>query len=261
MKKFTVAVIQMDVKTGDIDFNLRRTQNSIEKSCKSKSQLIILPEMFATGFDYPYIKKISKDVFNELVSFLINSSFKYGCYIVGGSIPELVNNKLYNTSFVSSPDRKIIGYQRKIHPFTGTEESKYFAGGEKLNVINCPLAKLGIIICYDIRFPEAARTLALKGAEILICPAQFPYPREHHWEILLKSRAIENQTYVIGANRIGGRKTRFFGKSMVVTPYGEVVKELNSEEGILIAKIDLEKIEKVRKSMPALMERKPEAYK
>lgn len=261
MKKFIAATIQMDIKMGDIDANLRTAQNLIKKASKYKPQLIVLPEMFATDFYYPYVKEISKDVFNELMSFFINTSYNYGCYIVGGTIPELVNGRLYNTSFVSSPDRNIIGYQRKIHPFTLTEEDKYFTGGDTLNVINCPLAKLGIIICYDIRFPEVARSLTLKGAEVLICPAQFPAPRQHHWEILLKSRAIENQVYMIGANRIGGRKIKYFGKSLVVDPFGEVVEEIGSSEDVLIANIDLEKIEAVRKHMPVLTERKPEAYK
>jgi len=261
MKKIVIASIQMDIKTGNMDLNLRTAQGFIEKALKHKPQIVTLPEMFATGFDYPYIKDIAKDSFNELISFLINSSYRYGCYIVGGSIPEMSDGKLYNTSFVSSPDRKIIGYQRKIHPFTVTEEDKYFTGGDKLNVIPCPLAKLGIVICYDIRFPETARTLTLKGAEIIICPAHFPTPREHHWEILLKSRAIENQVFVIGNNRVGGKKTRYFGKSLIVDPYGEIVGEMDDKEGVLVEKIDIERIEQVRSSMPVLLERKPEAYK
>ncbi|MFC1767859.1 carbon-nitrogen family hydrolase [Candidatus Margulisiibacteriota bacterium] len=260
MKEFTIAAIQMDVKLGDIEFNLRTAQTLIDKAAKAKPQLITLPEMFATGFDYPCIKKMASETYNELIAFLINNSHKYNCYIVGGTIPEMAEDKLYNTSFVSSPDRKIIGAQRKIHPFTLTEEHKYFAGGESLNVINCPLAKLGIVICYDIRFPEVARALTLKGAEVLICPAQFPAPRAHHWEILIKSRAIENQVYAIGNNRVGGRKTKFFGKSMVASPHGEAVKELGDQEGVLIASIDLEKIKKEREQIPALLERKPEIY-
>lgn len=261
MKNFTIAALQMDVIIGDIIANLKKAQSLIEQASKYKPQIITLPEMFATGFDYPYLKRMAQENINDLTAFFINHSYKFGAYIVGGTVPEYADGRLYNTCFVSSPDRKIVGYQRKIHPFSMTEESKYFNGGDKLNLINTPIAKLGIVICYDIRFPEVARSLTLKGAELLICPAQFPSPRDHHWEIMLKSRAIEDQVFVVGNNRVGGRKTRFFGRSMAVDPYGDVLEELDDKEGIMVANIDLDRIEKVREHMPVLLDRKPEAYK
>ena len=195
--------------------------------------------MFATGFAFPYVNKIAKDYFNDLAAFILNLAFKTGAYVVGGSIPELRDNDLYNTCIVASPERKVIGYYRKIHPFSMTEEIKYFKGGDTISIIDTPLAKIGINICYDIRFPEIARKMAVEGAQVIIVPAQFPHPREHHWTTLIKSRAIENQVFTIGVNRIGGRNPEYFGHSIVVDPYGETVEELDDKEDILIAEIDL----------------------
>jgi len=261
MRKFVVAGIQMDIKPGDIQFNLKTAISLAEKALKFNPNLIIFPEMFATGFAYPYINKIAKDYFIELTSFLTNLSYKTNAHIVGGSIPELFEGKLYNTSIVFSPDRKAAGFYRKIHPFAQTDESKYCTGGDRISIIETHLAKLGIIICYDIRFPEIARKLTLEGAEILIVPAQFPRPREHHWNAVLKSRAIENQVFLIGVNRVGGRNPDYFGHSIAVDPYGIVLDELDDKEGLLICEIDLGRIEEVRKAMPVLLDRRPELYK
>jgi len=260
MKRFVVAGVQMDIKPGDIKANIKCAIGMAEKALKFNPDMIILPEMFATGFAYPYINKIAKGYFTELTDLLVNLAYKTNAFIVGGSIPEFNEGKLYNTSIVFSPERKALGFARKIHPFSGTDESKYFTGGNKISVISTPLAKLGIVICYDIRFPEIARKLTLEGAEILIVPAQFPRPREHHWHALLRSRAIENQVFLVGVNRIGGKNPEHFGHSIAIDPYGNVLDELDDKEGILVCEIDLGRIAEVRKSMPVLLDRRPEVY-
>jgi predicted amidohydrolase len=260
MKRFVITGIQMDVKPGDIQANLKCAVSLAEKTLKFNPDMIIFPEMFATGFAYPYINKMAKEYFNELAAFLTNLSYKTSSYIVGGSIPELFEGKLYNTSIVFSPERRTLGFSRKIHPFSMTDESKYFSGGDKISVISTPLAKLGIAICYDIRFPEIARKLTLEGAEMLIVPAQFPHPREHHWHALLRSRAIENQVFLVGVNRIGGKNPEYFGHSIAIDPHGDVLDELDDKEGILVCEIDLGRIEQVRKAMPVLLDRRPEVY-
>jgi len=260
MRKFVVCGVQMDIKPADITMNLKSAISLVERSLKFDPNLIVFPEMFATGFSYPYIQKIAKDHFNELISFLLNLAFRTNACIVGGSIPEMHEDKLYNTSIIASPERKVIGYSRKIHPFTLTDEVKYFTGGDTISVIETPLAKLGINICYDLRFPEIARKQTLDGAEILIVPAQFPRPREHHWETLLKSRAIENQVFAVGVNRVGGRNPEYFGHSMIIDPYGNVIEGLDDKEDILIGEIDMNRLEEVRKAMPVLLDRRPEVY-
>ena len=261
MKRFVIAGVQMDIKPGDIQHNLKTAITMSEKSMQFHPDMIIFPEMFATGFAYPYINNMAKEYFNELTSILTNLAYKTNAHIIGGSIPELFEGKLYNTSMVFSPERKVLGFQRKIHPFSLTDEAKYFCGGDKISVISTPLAKLGVAVCYDIRFPEIARKLTLEGAEIIIVPAQFPHPREHHWNALIRSRAIENQVFVIGVNRVGGKNPEYFGHSTAIDPYGNILGELNNKEGLLVCEIDLGQIEEVRSSMPVLIERRPEVYK
>jgi omega-amidase len=260
MKRFVVCGIQMDVKPSDVDHNLKTAVRLTEQSLKFAPNLIVFPEMFATGFAYKYLEKIAKEFFDDLAAFMMNMAAKTGAYVVGGSIPELHEGKLYNTSLLASPDRKILGLYRKIHPFTLTEEAKYFAGGNHISIIDTPLAKIGINICYDIRFPEIARKQTLSGMELLIVPSQFPHPRLHHWEALLKSRAIENQIYVVGVNRMGGHNPKYFGHSMVIDPYGEVLDSSADKEDILVSEINLERIMEVRKAMPVLLDRRPEVY-
>jgi omega-amidase len=261
MKNFLMCGIQMNVKTGEIEQNLKTSITLVEKAMSFKPHLIVFPEMFATGFAYPYLINMAKQYFEELAAFLVNMSNRTGAFIVGGSIPELHEGKLYNTTLVVSPERKILGFYRKIHPFSMTDENKYFTGGDHIAIIDTPLAKLGIVICYDIRFPEISRKLTLEGAEVLIVPAQFPHPRQHHWETLLKARAIENQVYTVGVNRIGGNHPEYFGHSMVVDPYGDVVEELEDKEGILVSQIDPTRLEEIRRAMPVLLDRRPEMYK
>ena len=111
-----------------------------------------------------------------------------------------------------------------------------------------------------VRFPEIARKMAVDGAEVLIVPAQFPHPREHHWTTLLKSRAIENQVYLLGVNRVGGRNPEYFGHSMAIDPYGDVLDEMGNKEDVLVCEINLSRIDEVRKNMPVLLDRKPEVY-
>ena len=117
------------------------------------------------------------------------------------------------------------------------------------------------IICYDIRFPELARKLALNGAQLLFVPAEWPHPRLHHWRTLLTARAIENQMYVIACNRVGrSGETSFFGHSMIINPWGEIVTEADENEQIVTAEIDLELVAKVRSTIPVFEDRRPDVY-
>lgn len=120
---------------------------------------------------------------------------------------------------------------------------------------------IGLMICYDIRFPEIARILCLNGAEILFVPAGFPNPRMNHWRLLLQARAVENQVYVIGVNRVGHDNTStYFGHSMIVDPWGEIISECGDKEEIIYGDINPEQIKKVRKKIPCLQNRKEDVY-
>ncbi|MGH7792749.1 MAG: nitrilase-related carbon-nitrogen hydrolase, partial [Thermodesulfobacteriota bacterium] len=145
--------------------------------------------------------------------------------------------------------------------FSMAGENTYFkSGGERL-VVDTPLGKLGVIICYDLRFPELARGLALNGAEMLVVPAQWPKARLNHWRTLAIARAIENQSFVIACNRTGrDTKEEYPGHSLIIDPWGDVLAEGEEEEGFIIAEIDLERVNVVRRTMRCFDDRRPEVY-
>jgi predicted amidohydrolase len=141
------------------------------------------------------------------------------------------------------------------------KEDLFLKAGNKALLCDTSIGKMGVLICYDIRFPELARRLTLEGAEMLVVPAEWPHPRLDHWRTILKARAIENQLFVMAANRCGKQgMVRFCGNSMIVNPLGEVISEAGEREEAITAEIDLSIVTKYRKDMPALKDRRPEVY-
>ncbi|MBU0686493.1 MAG: carbon-nitrogen family hydrolase [Candidatus Margulisbacteria bacterium] len=259
--KVKIAAVQMDVKTGHIDQNLKKAEQFVASAAKFKPNFLAFPEMFATGFAFDELKMYAQKYKAAFDSFFKMSAKKTGAYIIGGSVPEVEADKLYNTCFIYSPEGKEIAKYRKVHPFPQTGEDAYFEHGKSILVLKTKFGVISVALCYDLRFPELIRAKTLKGAEIIFVPAQFPKPRSDHWEIILRARAIENQIFVVGVNRIGGQKLKHFGKSMVINPNGKIMDMLEEEEGVLFSEIDLDEIAKVRDFMPHLKHRKPEVYK
>jgi predicted amidohydrolase len=149
----------------------------------------------------------------------------------------------------------------KIHSFQLMDEHLYMEAGNQLGHFHVDHVEAGVMICYDIRFPELARKLALSGAKILFVPAQWPNPRLHHWRTLLQARAIENQMYVVACNRVGESEgTSFFGHSMIINPWGEIMLEGDETEQLLAASIDLNEVETIRKKIPIFADRRPTLY-
>ncbi|MFA5104763.1 MAG: carbon-nitrogen family hydrolase [Candidatus Margulisiibacteriota bacterium] len=261
MKKITVSLIQMDIKTAHVEENLLTASKLIEKAIKRQSNYIVLPEMWATGFAYENLSSIAKNYFDEIISFMTGHAKEAKAYIVGGSIPESESGNTYNTSLIISPAGKIIGKFRKVHAFSPYGEDRHFAGGKYSKPVETDHAKIGAVICYDLRFPELTRKLSLDGMEILFLPAQFPFIREQHWEILLQARAIENAIFACGCNRTGtDRKHEYKGGSMIVSPWGKILEKGSDKEETITADIDLKKISEAREIIPIYKDRKPEAY-
>ena len=170
---------------------------------------------------------------------------EYGAYTLGTGI-EKSDDKFYNTLVMAKPNGEVSGTYRKIHPFQ--EERDVFKGGDEIVLFDCSGIKVGVQICYDIRFPEVTRKLALEGAELVLIPAAFPDPRSEHWNTLVRARAIENQLYVAAVNRIGfgfDGKT-YFGHSQIVDPLGVVLGRRNSEERLVTTQGNTKMIESVR---------------
>lgn len=256
-KIFKAASVQFDIKLGDVDHNLSYVLSEIKRLKKEGVKLIVLPEMWSTGYAWRKLGRLSERT-AEIVGELKGAS-KKGIIIIG-SMPEKDGEDIYNTAYIIDSG-KLIGKYRKIHLFTPMKEDYFLKAGNEPLLCATSIGKIGVLICYDVRFPEIVRRLTLEGAEMLVVPAEWPHPRCDHWKTILKARAIENQLFVIAANRCGRQgMVRFCGNSMVVNPWGEVISEAGDGEETIAADIDLSLVKKYREDMPALKSRRPEVY-
>lgn len=234
MRSMRIALVQIDISNRYED-NLRKAINGVEACVKKKADFILLPEMWLAGFNYREIKKLSPEDCRHAID-LLKQGAKDAC-VVAGSIPEVKHKRIYNTAYVIEGNR-ILGRYRKCHLFSPLEEHKHFAPGSAIKTFSTRFGRIGVMICYEIRFPEVARILALKGAKVIFVPAQFPWPRLNIWRALLAARAIENQLFIAACNRVGadGRQS-YFGHSLVADPYGSFIAEAGEDEAELICDI------------------------
>ena len=254
---FSAASIQLDIRLGDIDTNFSYVLSEIKRLSKEGVKLILLPEMWSTGYAWRMLGKLSERT-PEILQELKKAAGK-GVVIIG-SMPEKDGTDIYNTAYVIDSG-KLIDKYRKIHLFTPMKEEYFLKAGNEPLLCNTSVGKIGVLICYDARFPELARRLTLEGAEILVVPAEWPHPRLDHWRTILKARAIENQLFVIAANRCGKQgMVRFCGNSMIVNPWGEVISEAREGEETITAELDLNLVTRYREEMPALRDRREEVY-
>ena len=252
------AAIQFNLVVGDVDANLASAREALARVAGQGCNLAVLPEMWSTGYSYRNLNELALRT-PEVVEEMARLSREYDLVIVG-SLPEPHGDKVCNTAYLH--DRgKLIGSYRKIHLFSMMGEDRSLSGGDSWLVVESSVGRLGLLICYDLRFPELARRLAVEGADILVIPAEWPKPRQEHWRALLKARAIENQLFVVAANCCGIQaKLDFFGESMIIGPKGEILAEGGYENTELIATLDFETMEQWRLQIPCLLDRKPECY-
>jgi omega-amidase len=257
---FTATLIQMPCEEGNREFNFLRAREHLKNYKPSEGvDFIVLPELFAIGFRHADYEREGAGVLGPTSEFLCEIAKEHGVYVFGTGI-EQSEKKFYNTLVGANPSGRVIGTYRKIHPFQ--EERDVFDGGTSIVLMECGGIKVGVQICYDVRFPEISRKLALEGAELLIIPAAFPDPRHPHWNTLVQARAIENQVYVAAVNRIGfgfDGKT-YFGHSQIIDPWGVVLTRRNSEERIITSKGNTEMIETVRNQITCYADRSPTGY-
>ena len=170
-------------------------------------------------------------------------------------------NDIFNTMYLIDGDRGLINTYRKIHLFSHTQEDKYFCAGNRAVVCETSVGPVGLMICYDLRFPELCRTLTLSGALLVLVSAQWPLERITHWDILLRARAIENQIFMVAANRCGMENNiEYGGRSLLVSPLGEILARAEDRECIISSEIDLAQLAEFRRKIPCLNERMPDTY-
>jgi omega-amidase len=258
-----IALIQMHVEAGKPEANYERVASLLQQaaSAENKPDVIVLPEMWNTGYALEAIGDLADEEGRRTRAMFEAFSRQHSINIVAGSIAEKRVDGVYNTIRAFDRQGSEAGDYDKLHLFRLMEEEKHLQPGGKIGRLTLDGESAGLMICYDIRFPELARTLALEGAKLLIVPAEWPHPRLHHWRTLLTARAIENQMYVIACNRVGqSGETSFFGHSMVIDPWGEIIAEAGEEETILTAEIDLGLVDEVRGRIPVFEDRRPSFY-
>jgi len=242
--KIKAATIQFDVTEGDRDYNMRRAEEYLRAAAKDGAELLILPEMWNSGFDFKRLLEYAEDFNGETVSFLRELARSLNVYLIGGSFAEKKNGKFYNSCPVIDGTGNIIAKYRKVHLFSHyLNEHRYFCPGEEWGFAEYAKdgekVTLGLNICYDLRFPEFARNLALRGAKIFTVPAGWPCSRISEFELLCRARAVENRIFLICANYTDTRKKTYCGNSMIVSPFGEIIAKLENAEGYVIGEMDL----------------------
>lgn len=261
MKK-RVALIQMEIAFSNVEKNEKTLKHLFEKAMAFSPDFVCLPEMWTTGF-FPSkkLRVLADHEGQRIKAFLKPLASSFGVNIVGGSVVNEKQGKLYNTSFVFDRKGNVVAEYDKIHRFSAGKEDDYFDAGNKLSLFYLDDIPVGMALCYDLRFPELIRSLALNGAQILFLPAAWPHPRSDHWLTLLKARSIENQIFVVGVNGLGKmEKTTLCGGSVVFNPWGESLVKISEREEILIADMETSLISKVRNQIRVFEDRRPSLY-
>jgi omega-amidase len=260
MKK--IALLQFDIAFGNPEENFSKVEELVSKAVHDKPDIIVLPELWSTGYDLSRLDEIGDTNAEKSIAFLSKLAKKNKVSIVGGSIAKQQHDHVTNTMLVFNRDGQLIHEYSKAHLFRLMNEEKYLvSGNEKSHFTLEELPSAGFI-CYDIRFPEWLRLHAIEGAQVLFVPAEWPKQRTDHWRALLISRAIENQCYVIACNRVGADPDNAFGgHSLIIDPWGTIIAEAGEEETILTGLIDEEEIPSIRSRIPIFEDRRPDIYK
>jgi predicted amidohydrolase len=264
-----VAVVQL-TSTDDLAANLRNAERGVRDAARAGASFVALPEMFAylrrEGGDYPFAQSIDGEILGRVREWARELEVR----ILAGSIAERApgEERVYNTSALISPRGEIEAVYRKMHLFDvefGAEgggsfrESARVAPGKEVVVAETEAGRIGLSICYDLRFPELYRAMAARGARFVCVPSAFtPHTGKDHWEVLLRARAIENLVFVIAPAQCGRHSPErtSHGRSLIVDPWGVVLAGLGDRPGVAIADCDLEEQERMRSRLPALDHRR-----
>ncbi len=257
-KKLKVAAIQFNITLGDVGGNLVKVEAALNRVARLGGQLAVLPEMWSSGYDYKRLARHALET-PRVVEAVCRMSAEYKMVIVG-SLPEEADGKIHNTAYVIDNGEVLDSY-RKLHMFSTMGEDRFLSPGDRSLVVPTSVGRLGVAICYDLRFPELFRKMALEGAEIVCLPAEWPKPRQEHWRTLLRARAMENQLFLIATNCCGVQgKLDFFGMSLLLSARGEVLAEGGETDTELIATFDAQEMIDYRAQIRCYHDRRPEIY-
>lgn len=266
MKDFRVALVQMDSQQ-DNEENLRKMEERISEAAKHGAALVVFPE--TVEYIGPDMAGHASLVPGEITERFSDMARKNGVWLHAGSITEKYEKKARNLSMLFSPEGRCVAAYRKLHMFDvnvedgpSYRESDEIIPGATVCLADTDLGRLGLSICYDLRFPQLYRLMADNGAEVLIVSANFTDSTgEAHWEPLLRARAIENTCYVLACGQCGQKPAfKAHGHSMVIDPWGRILAEAGEKEEILYADISSEVLKKTRKQIPCLQNQREDLY-
>lgn len=255
-----VCALQMDVKKGDRAANhaaLRRLAAEAKNLCSP--DVIVLPELWSTGYALEQASELADELGDA--AFLGGLARELGTSFIGGSVLAEEGGKFFNRAQVIDSEGRYAASYDKVHLFRLMDEDMFLAPGSRLSLFHAGGLRCASVICYDIRFCELPRRLAMEGAECLFVSAEWPIPRTEHWRTLLRARAIENQMFVAACNRCGVTEgTEFAGHSALIAPDGTVLAEAGKDEDIIWADFDPEQVRRTRAQIPVFTDRMPELY-
>lgn len=269
-KKFKIGVIQIDSQD-DKAKNLEKVGRMIDEAAAEGVQMVAMAENVHYIGSKAGTFENAESIPGPISEFFASKAREHGIWVHCGSFGEIIPGepKLYNTSLLMDRDGGIVGRYEKIHLYDvdikngpSTRESDTKKPGHRIVVCDTEFCRMGLSICYDMRFPELYRIMALRGAKVMFVPACYTmFTGKDHWEVVLRARAIENQCYIVAPGQIG-KKPAFqsYGRSMVINPWGTVISTADDRECVIYAEIDPDYCDTIRQQLPSLPNRRPEAY-
>lgn len=263
-----IGVIQSLVSP-DREANLSSAGACIRRAAAGGADIVVLGEMFGCPYENSAFVANAEPGDGPSVTRLSRAAAENGVYLVGGSIPLLEDGKLYNASFVFDRTGRIIAVHRKVHLFDIDvdggqyfKESDTFTPGNGVTLFDTEFGRMGLCICFDFRFPELARLMALEGARCIFVPAAFNMTTgPAHWELMFRQRAVDNQLFTVGAAPARSYEGYVsYANSMVVSPWGDVLYRADEKPAVAVVEIDLSQIESVRRQLPLLSARRTDLY-
>lgn len=266
--EFKLAVIQLRTELIQEE-TMEKAEHMVREAALNGADFVCLPEMWNCPYSKEYFRKYAVLGHEKAVEAMSRWARENSIYLVGGSVPETDDGKIYNTCFIFDREGKIIAKHRKVHlfdvdlPGTRFMESRTFAAGDEITVFDTEYGKMGAAVCFDVRFIELFRAMAMRGARLVFLPAQFGVATgSKHWELLLRARAVDNEVFVVGAAaaRYEGFNYECWGHSTVCDPFGMVISDCDEKEQIVYCNIDLNRVDEVRAQLPTVTRLRRDVY-
>jgi omega-amidase len=267
--KYRLALCQIETLPEKTD-TMDKAERMVREAAESGADVAVLPEMFACPYARGYFEEFAESADGESVRRMAYWAREYGVYLIGGSIPERDGGRLYNTCFVFDRQGRVIARHRKAHMFdvdipggVTFKESDFFSPGDDICVFDTEFGRMGVAICFDMRFPELIRAMAERGAETIIVPAQFNTTTgPAHWELTIRARAIDNELFfaACSAARSPDFKYQCWGHSTAAGPFGNVLAACDETEQTVLCDIDLSEVDRVRRQLPTFLRLREDMY-